>query len=54
MQNDWYRPSGATPTSHIFKLPMGRLGPNRLRFVRQRGKRMALPKAFGSLWHGGG
>ena len=26
MQNDWYRPSGATPTSHIFKLPMGRLG----------------------------
>nr|WP_320193978.1 type II toxin-antitoxin system HipA family toxin [uncultured Desulfobacter sp.] len=26
MQNGWYRPSGSTPTSHIFKLPMGRLG----------------------------
>lgn len=26
MQEGWYRPSGATPTSHIFKLPMGRLG----------------------------
>ncbi len=26
MQDGWYRPSGATPTSHIFKLPMGRLG----------------------------
>ena len=26
MQGNWYRPSGATPTSHIFKLPMGRLG----------------------------
>ena len=26
MQGNWYRPSGATPTSHIFKLPMGWLG----------------------------
>jgi serine/threonine-protein kinase HipA len=26
MQGAWYRPFGATPTSHIFKLPMGRLG----------------------------
>jgi len=26
MQGGWYRPSGATPTSHIFKLPMGWLG----------------------------
>ena len=24
----WCRPSGATPTSHIFKLPIGRLGQN--------------------------
>lgn len=26
MNDAWYRPSGATPTSHIFKLPMGKLG----------------------------
>jgi serine/threonine-protein kinase HipA len=23
----WYRPEGSTPTTHIFKLPMGRVGP---------------------------
>lgn len=26
----WCRPSGATPTSHIFKLPIGRLGQNEI------------------------
>jgi serine/threonine-protein kinase HipA len=25
-QNQWHRPSGATPTTHIFKLPLGRVG----------------------------
>lgn len=25
-QNQWVRPRGATPTTHIFKLPMGRVG----------------------------
>jgi len=25
-QDQWHRPSGATPTTHIFKLPLGRVG----------------------------
>ena len=25
-QGQWHRPSGATPTTHIFKLPLGRVG----------------------------
>ena len=25
-QNQWHRPTGATPTTHIFKLPLGRVG----------------------------
>jgi len=25
-KNQWHRPSGATPTTHIFKLPLGRVG----------------------------
>lgn len=25
-ENQWYRPIGATPTTHIFKLPLGRVG----------------------------
>jgi len=25
-ENQWYRPLGATPTTHIFKLPLGRVG----------------------------
>lgn len=25
-EGQWYRPSGATPSTHIFKLPMGRVG----------------------------
>lgn len=25
-QKQWHRPSGATPTTHIFKLPLGRVG----------------------------
>ncbi|MGA7437821.1 MAG: type II toxin-antitoxin system HipA family toxin [Luteibacter sp.] len=26
-ENRWYLPHGSTPTTHIFKLPMGRVGP---------------------------
>ncbi|MDO9434948.1 type II toxin-antitoxin system HipA family toxin [Hydrogenophaga sp.] len=29
----WYRPTGATPTSHIFKLPLGLLGHRRVDFT---------------------
>ncbi len=30
----WHRPTGATPTSHIFKLPVGLLGHRRVDFTR--------------------
>lgn len=32
--DQWHRPTGATPTSHIFKLPLGLLGHRRVDFTR--------------------
>ncbi len=29
-QGQWQRPSGSTPTSHIFKLPIGRIVQNNI------------------------
>ncbi|MFN9630764.1 MAG: type II toxin-antitoxin system HipA family toxin [Cyanobacteriota bacterium] len=31
-QNQWCRPRGSTPTSHLFKLPMGRVGSGQIDF----------------------
>ena len=31
-QNQWCRPRGSTPTTHLFKLPMGRVGSGQIDF----------------------
>ena len=31
-QNQWCRPQGSTPTTHLFKLPMGRVGSGQIDF----------------------
>lgn len=48
--NRWCKPRGATPTTHIFKLPLGFLGPQRVDFstsVQNEWICLRLLKAFG-------
>lgn len=46
----WMRPEGATPTTHILKMPLGYIGPRKLDFTRSVDNEwlcLALFKAFG-------
>jgi serine/threonine-protein kinase HipA len=45
----WHKPRGTTPTTHIFKLPLGLIGGLQDRLLHLRGQRVALPETAARL-----